>query len=75
MERTMGLEPTTFAMARQRSSQLSYVRTRYWNAVIVFMSEFSSRKKTLFFFSFYFSYSTKSNLGAGGRVRTGTSKG
>lgn len=44
MEQTMGLEPTTSAMARRRSSQLSYV------CVSV-------------------------RIGAGGRVRTGTSKG
>jgi hypothetical protein len=27
-ERMMGLEPTTFSMARRRSSQLSYIRER-----------------------------------------------
>lgn len=40
----MGLEPTTSAMARRRSSQLSYV-------------------------------CVSDRIGAGGRVRTGTSKG
>ena len=44
MEQTMGLEPTTSAMARRRSSQLSYV-------------------------------CVSDRIGAGGRVRTGTSKG
>src|SRR4051812_34051269 len=28
VERMMGLEPTTFSMARRRSSQLSYIRKR-----------------------------------------------
>jgi hypothetical protein len=28
VERMMGLEPTTFSMARRRSSQLSYIRER-----------------------------------------------
>ena len=28
MKRMMGFEPTTFAMARRRSSQLSYIRTK-----------------------------------------------
>ncbi len=51
MERAMGLEPTTAAMARRYSSQLSYARKKYKGILYIFLgNQYNLQKNAIYFY-------------------------